>query len=53
MNPRKLEHGFRMISAGIPLLYLESRRLVVFQLSGFYCRVLGFRVYDPCILKGN
>ena len=36
MNPRKLEHGFRMISAGIPILHLNGMRNMMFQLSGFY-----------------
>ena len=38
MNPRKLEHQFRMIHAGIPLLYFKGMRLMMFQLSSFYCR---------------
>ena len=38
MNPRKLEHGFRRISARIPLyLTLRGMRIMMFQLSGFYC----------------
>ena len=43
-NPRKLEHGFRMIRARIPpcnpVLYLKAMRIMMFQLSGYYCRVL-------------
>ena len=36
-NPRKLEHGFRMIHAGIPyIFYLKGMRIMMFQLSGFY-----------------
>ena len=35
MNPRKLEHGFRMSSAGIPYTYLKGMRITMFQLSGF------------------
>ena len=34
-KPRKLEHGLRMISAGIPMLYLKGMRIMMFQLSGF------------------
>ena len=30
---------------GFPLLYFKGMRLMMFQLSGFYSRVLGFRVY--------
>ena len=37
VNPRKLEHGFRMIHGGFPILYFKSMRLMMFQLSGFYC----------------
>ena len=32
---------------GFPILYFKGRRLMMFQLSGFYCRVpgkTGFRV---------
>ena len=37
VNPRKLEHGCRMINARIPfLLYLKGIRTIMFQLSGFY-----------------
>ena len=36
VNPRKLEHGFRMISARFPLLYLQGMGIMMFQLSGFY-----------------
>ena len=35
VNPRKLEHGFGMISASI--VYLKGMRIIMFQLSGFYC----------------
>ena len=41
VNPRKLEHRSRTIHAGIPILYFKGMRLMMFQLSGFYCRVLG------------
>ena len=27
---------------GSPILYLKGMRIMMFQLSGFYCRVLGF-----------
>ena len=39
VNPRKLEHGFRMMGARIPstyLLYLKGMRIRMFQLFGFY-----------------
>ena len=37
VNPRKLEHGFRTISAGIlSILYLKRMRITMFHLSGFY-----------------
>ena len=39
MNPRKLEHGLRMISARIPF-YLKGMRIMMFQLSSF-CHSLG------------
>ena len=39
VNPRKLEHGFRMILTGIPILGLKGMRIMMFQLSGFYCNV--------------
>ena len=42
VEARKLEHGFRRISARIPILYLKGLRIMMFQLSGFYCRA--FRV---------
>ena len=40
-NLRKLEHGFRMISARIPhtLPFSKGRRVRMFQLPGFYFRV--------------
>ena len=47
VNPGKLEHGFRMIGAGIPIPYFQSMRI---QLLGFYCIVfadsgdLGLRI---------
>ena len=45
VNPRKLEHGFRMNSAGIPLYFnLKGMRITMFQLSGSYCRDFGLRV---------
>ena len=37
MDPRKLEHGLRMISAGIPYTLPRGRRIAMFQLSGFHC----------------
>ena len=37
VNPRKLEHGFRTINAGIPYtLPYKGMRAIMFQLSGFY-----------------
>ena len=39
VNTRKLEHGFRRISARIP--YTLPLRARMFQLSGFYCRCFG------------
>ena len=46
VNPRKLEHGFRMINAGIPILYLKGMRAIIFQLSGFYYinSIIGFTI---------
>ena len=39
VEDRKLEHGFRRIHAVIPYtLYFKGMRLMMFQLSGFYCR---------------
>ena len=38
VNPRKLEHGFRMIIAGIHYTYLNGMRIMMFHLSGFYFR---------------
>ena len=38
VDPRKLEHGLRRISARIPILYLKGMRIMMFQLSGFYYR---------------
>ena len=40
VNPRKLEHRFRMIHAGIPFTF-KGMRLMMFQLSSFYCRFRG------------
>ena len=31
---------------GSPILYLEGMRILMFQLSGFYYKSLGFRVKD-------
>ena len=46
MKPGKLEHGFWRINAEIPIiLYLKGMRILMFQLSGFYCRLLGFRAW--------
>ena len=42
VSPRKLEHRFRMIHAGIPF---KGMGLMMFQLSSFYCKMatgLGF-----------
>ena len=37
VEARKLEHGFRRISAkGSLILYLKGIRIMMFQLSGFY-----------------
>ena len=30
---------------GFPILYFKGRRLVMFQLFGFYCRLEDFLVY--------
>ena len=38
VNPRKLEHGFRRLSARIPYT-LQGMRIQMFQLSGFCCTV--------------
>ena len=53
MNPRKLEHRFRMIHAGIP--YFKGRRLMMFQLSGFYCNLFGvlYSLYSRSPKVGN
>ena len=47
MNPRKLEHGFRMISARIPFIYLKGIRTIMCQLFGFYngLGTIGFKPY--------
>ena len=29
---------------GSPILYLKAMRILMFQLSGFYCRVYAFRM---------
>ena len=42
VNPRKLGHGFRMISA---ILYLKGRRRMMFQLSGFYYNFIAEPLY--------
>ena len=31
---------------GFPTLYLKGMRIVMFQLSGFYYRVLGFKALE-------
>ena len=36
VEARKLEHGFRRISARILILYLKGMRMMMFQLSGYY-----------------
>ena len=41
MFPRKLEHEFRMTSS---ILYLKGMRILMFQLSVFYCKGFGFTV---------
>ena len=41
MGPRQLEHGFRMNGAGVPH-YFEGMRIMMFQLSDFYCLYLYF-----------
>ena len=41
---------------GFPLLYFKGMRILMFQLSGFYCRGLGFRVtdaYEAVTASGN
>ena len=41
MNPRKLEHGVRMIRAVIPYtLLFQSMRITRFQLTGWYHRAI-------------
>ena len=37
VNTRKLEHGFRGLVLGFPILYFKGMRLLMFQLSGFHC----------------
>ena len=39
---RKLEHGFRRISARIPYNFLKGMRRMMFQLSGFYYSFCSF-----------
>ena len=40
VNPRKLEHGFRKISARIPYkIFLKGMRRMMFKLSGFYYKI--------------
>ena len=42
VNLRKLEHGFRRISAMIPYtlrLYLKGMRILMFQFSGIYYKL--------------
>ena len=36
VDPRKLEHGLRRISARIPYTLPKGMRIMMFQLSGFY-----------------
>ena len=31
---------------GLPILYFKGMRLMMFQLSGFYCRVSTVRFYE-------
>ena len=43
---RKLEHGFRRISARNPYIhYLRGTRIMMFQLSGFYYIDMPYKVY--------
>ena len=37
---------------GSLILYLKGMRIMMFQLSGFYCRVLGDRVSDFGVYRG-
>ena len=37
---------------GSLILYFKGRRLMMFQLSGFYCRSVGFRGGGLSALKG-
>ena len=50
MNSKHLEHGFRMISAGIPLL-TKGMKLTMFPLSGFFCNTLETFLVDPATLS--
>ena len=45
VNPRKLEHGFRKISVGFPILYFKGMWLTMFQLSGFHCIYIHIYIY--------
>ena len=39
VEARKLEHGLGGLVLGSLILYLMGMRRMIFQLSGFYCRV--------------
>ena len=39
VNPRKLNMGLGGFVLGSPILYLKGMRVLMFQLSGFYCRL--------------
>ena len=38
VNPRRSDHEFRLIRAGLPMLYFSCIRIMTIELSGFYCR---------------
>ena len=38
---------------GSPILYLKGMRIMMFQLSGFYCKGLFFWFWDPCRPKAG
>ena len=43
VNPRELDHGFRMTSAGIPSTLPQGHENNDVLTFGFYCRGSGFR----------
>ena len=51
MNPRKLEHGFRMMNAGIPLIFLEEHEDN--DVPIFWLLLYAFRIYPETRLRSQ